>query len=171
MSQEEKKTGDYSGGINFGNISSGQNTDVNLTNVAGGSQSSNNQVITINAAEGAIVATGGSTITVPADFGQQLADWKKQMAVEVNKVSNLDEDDKEDLMDALNKIEKEANKQADQVRQGSEADPQRLERLMNNVGAVSPDLLNVAIQTITTPLGGLGISAQQAGGLAQFVKQ
>ncbi len=171
MSQDDKKAGDYSGGINFGNLSGGQNTSVNMTNVAGGSQSSNNQVITINAAEGAMVATGGSTISVPADFGQQLADWKKQMAAEVNKVSRLDEDDKEDLLDALNKIEKEANKQADQVRQGSEADPQRLERLMNNVGSVSPDLLQVAMQTIATPLGGLGIATQQAGGLAQFVKK
>ena len=161
MSQDEKKSGDYSGGINFGNFSG--NANVNLTNVAGGSQISN-----INAAEGAIVATGGSTISVPADFGQQLADWKKQMAAEVAKLTDLGEDDKEDLMDTLNKIEKEATKQADQVKQGQTADPQRLERLMNSVGGLAPQMLGTAVQSIATPLGGLGIAAQQAGGLAQF---
>ena len=164
MSQDEKKSG--SGGISFGNISSGQSTNVNLTNVAGG-----DQVTTVNAAEGAMVATGGSTISVPADFGQQLADWKKQMAAEVAKLTDLGEDDKEDLMDTLNKIEKEANKQADQVKQGQTADPQRLERLMNSVGGLAPQMLGTAIQSITTPLGGLGISAQQAGGLAQFTQK
>ena len=109
MSQNEKSDG-FSGGISFGNISSGQNSNVNMTNVAGG-----DQITTINAAEGAIVATGGSTIAVPADFGQLLADWKKQMAEEVAKLDQLDEDDKEDLLEALAKIEKEANKQTDQV--------------------------------------------------------
>ena len=165
MSQNEKSSGS-SGGINFGNISSGQSTNVNMTNVAGG-----DQVTTVNAAEGAIVATGGSTISVPADFGQQLADWKKQMAAEVARLDQLDEDDKEDLFDALAKIEKEANKQADQVKQGQEADPQRLERLMNSVGGLAPQMLGTAIQSIATPLGGLGISAQQAGGLAQFARK
>lgn len=128
-------------------------------------------ITTINAAEGAIVATGGSTISVPADFGQQLANWKKQMAAEVAKLPNLDEDDKEDLLDTLNKIEKEATKQADQVKQGQTADPQRLERLMNSVGGLAPQMLGTAIQSIATPLGGLGIAAQQSGGLAQFVKK
>lgn len=165
MSQNEKSAGS-SGGISFGNISSGQNTNVNMTNVAGGDQTT-----TINAAEGTIVATGGSTISVPADFGQQLADWKKQMAEEVTKLDQLDEDDKEDLLDALAKIEKEANKQADQVKQGNEADPQRLERLMNSVGGLAPQMLGTAIQSIATPLGGLGFTVQQAGGLAQFTRQ
>lgn len=171
MSQDEKKSGDYSGGVNFGNISAGKDSHMHLSNVAGGSQNSNNQVITINAAEGAMVATGGSAISVPADFGQQLADWKKQMAEEVAKLDQLDEDDKEDLLDALAKLEKEANKQADQVKQGNEADPQRLERLMNSVGGLAPQMLGTAIQSIATPLGGLGITAQQAGGLAQFARK
>lgn len=164
MSQDEKRSS--SGGINFGNFSSAQNTNVNLTNVAGG-----DQITTVNAAEGAMVATGGSTISVPADFGQQLADWKKQMAAEVAKLTDLGEDDKEDLLDTLNKIEKEATKQADQVKQGQTADPQRLERLMNSVGGLAPQMLGTAVQSIATPLGGLGIAAQQAGGLAQFTKK
>lgn len=162
MSQEEKQT---SGGISFGNISAGGNANVNLTNVAGG-----DQVTTIHAAEGAMVATGGSTISVPADFGEQLAKWKDEMAAEVAKLPDLDNDDKDDLLEALNKIEKEANKQADRVSQGDEADPQRLERLMNSVGGIAPQLMDVAVRSLTTPLGGLGIATQQASGLAQFVK-
>lgn len=152
MSQEEKQS---SGGISFGNISAGGNANVNLTNVAGG-----DQITTIHAAEGAMVAAGGSTISVPADFGEQLAKWKAEMAAEVAKLPDVDEDDKDDLLDALAKIEKEATKQADRVKQGDEAEPQRLERLMNGVGGISPQIFDVAVRSLSTPLGGLGIATQ-----------
>jgi hypothetical protein len=63
---------------------------------------------------------------------------------------------KTDLKDNVAKV-------ADEVSKGEQADSGRLERLLNVILSIAPDIFDVAIATLANPLAGLGLVAKKIG--------
>ena len=69
--------------------------------------------------------------------------------------------DKADLKENVAKV-------ADEVSKGKQADPGRLERLLNVILSLAPDIFDVAITTLANPLAGLGLVAKKIGERAKL---
>jgi hypothetical protein len=109
-----------------------------------------------------IQAGAGSTVTVGADplayanFLKEITDWETRMKEKVGALSNLSEEDRKELKQKLSQVKMEAIK-------GQQADPGRLEKLVNTLGALAPDMFEVAVTTLASPLGGIGLALKKIG--------
>lgn len=99
-----------------------------------------------------------------ADFAPELKTWQETMEKRIEAVEGLLPADKSDLKDSVAKV-------AEEVSKGKEADTGRLERLLNAIGSLAPDILDVAIATIASPLAGLGLVAKKIGDKAKLLQQ
>lgn len=87
--------------------------------------------------------------------------WRKDMEQKIESAPHLQPADKADLKDSVAKISAEASK-------GAKADPGRLERLINTLSAMAPDIFDVAITTLTNPLQGIGLALKKIGDRAKL---
>lgn len=103
--------------------------------------------------------TYGNNITM-GDVGEgaaaALAQWQAQMETKIEADPNLSTDDKQDLKDLIAKIQTEAGK-------GEQADSNRLEKLINTLAVMGPDIFEVAIATLANPFSGIGIVLKKIG--------
>ncbi|MEK7277268.1 MAG: TIR domain-containing protein [Chloroflexota bacterium] len=118
----------------------------------------------INAGGGSVVNLGNIKGNVsandPAMLIAALATWQAQLEAKVALQPMLSADDKKDAKEQIAKIKDEAAK-------GEKADAGRLERLINALGDMAPDILDVAIATLANPLAGIGLVARKIGDKAK----
>jgi hypothetical protein len=57
---------------------------------------------------------------------------------------------------------------AEQASKGQQADSGRLERLLNVILSIAPDIFEVAVATLANPLAGLGLVAKKIGERAKL---
>ncbi|MFN8382983.1 MAG: hypothetical protein U0V02_13630 [Anaerolineales bacterium] len=91
--------------------------------------------------------------TVHEDFSKSIFIWEKQLSDEVAKL-NLSPDEKADLFKQLEQIKSA-------LIQDKGKNPARLEKLVNMLAVMSPDIFDVAITTLASPLAGIGLTLRK----------
>ena len=128
---------------------------------------SGGDVITVNnkGNNSAIAAGRGSKAVISrVDTVPELKKWRKAMEKRIDANRNLLPADKIDLKENVAKV-------AEEVSKGEKADPGRVERLLNTIGSLAPDIFDVAIATLANPLAGLGLVAKKIGEKAKLIQQ
>lgn len=102
----------------------------------------------INKATGVAIGHGAqATVTQAGGAGDEIA---KAFAIVLRKVEAMpDGPSKDDAKDAVNKLEAEARK-------GKQADEGRVRRLFTFLVEASPDVWEVAVNTLVNPIMGVG---------------
>jgi hypothetical protein len=124
-------------------------------------------VITVNnrGSNSAIAAgRGAKAVVSQAATASELKKWRKDMEKWIDAKKDLLPADKTDLKDNVGKV-------ADEVSKGRQADSGRLERLLNVILSIAPDIFDVAIATLANPLAGLGLVAKKIGEKAKLERQ
>ncbi len=120
-------------------------------------------VITVdNSGDHSAIAAGrGATaILSSTDLSPELKKWSEEMEKIIDAKRDLLPEDKTDLKQNVAKM-------TDEISKGKKADAGRLERLLNGIGSMAPDILEVAITTLLNPLAGLGLVAKKIGDRAK----
>lgn len=122
-----------------------------------------------NVSSGGVVNVGDENSLVGSDtraanLAASLAEWQAEMEVEIDALPHLLEADKVDLKDTVAKIKTEAVK-------AEEVDPSRLERLLNSIAAMAPEIFEVAVTTLASPLQGIGLVMKKIGDKAKLERQ
>jgi hypothetical protein len=122
-----------------------------------------------NVSDGALVAVGDDNILSPPDrdsldLAMLLAEWQTNMEAKIDALTGVLAEDKEDLRDTIVKIKTEAAK-------AEQADPCRLERLLNSIAVMGPDIFEVAVTTLISPLKGIGLVLKKIGDKARLERQ
>jgi hypothetical protein len=121
--------------------------------------------ITSSGDHNAVAAGRGATASVThieaGSAAQVFETWRKEMDKKIDVVPNLQLPDKTDLKDATAKISVEAAK-------GPKADIDRLERLINTLNIMAPDIFEVAIATLVNPMAGIGLVLKKVGDRAKL---
>lgn len=112
-----------------------------------------------------VVATRGSNATVSISRAAQddWKAWREQMEGEIKALKELPAEDQTMLTQNVEQVVKEAEK-------GEEADPSRIERLLNTISAMAPDILDVVVATIGNPLAGIGLAIKKIGEKAKITR-
>ncbi len=120
-------------------------------------------VITVqNVGAGAAVAAGRhAQASVKVTTPKSLDDWAAQVHKKIDALPNVSSGEKQDIKQQVDKIKEESRK-------GSQAETGRLERLLNGLSAMAPDIFDVAITTLANPLAGLGLVAKKVGERAKI---
>ena len=106
----------------------------------------------------------GRDITIQAqssNLESTLAEWKSRMEAWIDSQATLSQDEQKDLKEQVAKIETEAAK-------GDQADASRLERLINTLAVIGPDIFEVAVTTLANPLAGIGLVLKKIGDRAKL---
>ncbi len=110
--------------------------------------------------DGSSVSVGGDLVgrdkITYADAGaaEALAQWRAEMNARIEADAHLSSDEKKDVRAQVAKIEQEAAK-------GPHADAGRLEKLINTLAVMGPDIFEVAIATLINPLAGIGLTLKK----------
>ncbi|MGZ9234566.1 MAG: hypothetical protein ACXW4E_03505 [Anaerolineales bacterium] len=99
---------------------------------------------------------GVKAVIPQAATASELKKWRKNMEKWIDAKKDLLPNDKTDLKGNVAKV-------ADEVSKGKQADSGRLERLLNVILSLAPDIFDVAIATLANPLAGLGLVAKKIG--------
>lgn len=131
---------------------------VNISDISGGSISIGNIAADVSA--GGDIVAGDKTEVVEAKTTDQdspeailtaaLADWQQQLEAKITALSELDDDEKEELKEKAAKVEKEVVK-------GEQANAGKIERLLNTMSSMAPDILEVTAKTLQNPFAGVGL--------------
>ena len=103
-----------------------------------------------------VTQTSGSS-----DLAALLAQWQTQMETRIDARPNTSADEKQDLKEQVGKIQTEAAK-------GDQADPSRLEKLINTLAVMGSDIFDVAVTTLANPLAGVGLVLKKIGDRAKL---
>ncbi len=95
------------------------------------------------------------------DLQAVLAEWRSQVHSKIDAQPQLSDDEKGDLKTQVDKIQNEAAK-------GKQADPGRLEKLINTLSVMAPDIFEVAVATLANPLAGIGLVVKKIGDKAKL---
>jgi len=101
-------------------------------------------------------ARGVKAVSSQAATISQLKKWRKDMEEWIDAQKDLMPAAKTELKDNVAKV-------ADEVSKGKQADSGRLERVLNVILSIAPDVFDVAIATLANPLAGLGLVAKKIG--------
>jgi hypothetical protein len=107
---------------------------------------------------------GAKAVIPQAATASELKKWRKNMEKWIDAKKDLLPDDKTDLKENVARV-------ADEVSKGRQADSGRLERLLNVILSLAPDIFDVAIATLANPLAGLGLVAKKIGERAKLQRQ
>lgn len=102
--------------------------------------------------ENSLVGTEAKTAYLAAF----LIEWQAEMITKIDALPHLLEADKADVKETIAKIKTEAAK-------AEKVDPGRLERLLNSLAAMAPEIFEVAIATLVSPLHGIGLVMKKIG--------
>lgn len=151
----ERKTKRQGAGvyISGGSVSAGGD-------IVGGDKVTHGDNVTIgDVSQGAAVATGrgaSANVIQPSDIAAAMKQWKSDIETKIDVQPDLSAEDRKDLKEHVAKIQTEAAK-------GKEADPGRLEKLINTLGVMGPDIFEVSVTTLANPLGGIGLVLKKIG--------
>lgn len=118
-----------------------------------------------NVGAGAAVAAGRNA-KASVDSNETLSSivkWMAQINKKIDLLPNVSEAEKEDLKQQVEKISHEAQK-------GSKAEAGRLEKLINALSVMAPDIFDVVITTFANPLTGIGVVIKKIGDKAKIIK-
>ena len=109
------------------------------------------------------VAIGrGARATVQSGIGsKELAELFSSIYQKIESRSPDPLAEKEEITDQVKRIESE-------VAKGEKAQPEKVERWLRNLAAMAPDILDVTLATITSPLAGISMAIRL---IAQKVKK
>ncbi len=126
-------------------------------------RSTSGDVITVqNVGAGAAVAAGRQAkASVSAGSLRALEDWAAQLKKQVDAMPGASPAEKADIKQQVDKVKEEGQK-------GARADTGRIERLLNGLAAMAPDIFEVAIATLASPLAGFGLVAKKIGDRAKL---
>ncbi len=96
-----------------------------------------------------------------AALAQALAQWRDAMNAKIDAHPSMSAADKQDAKDQVGKIQEEAAK-------APHVDPSRLEKLINTLAVMAPDIFDVAVATLVNPLAGIGLALHKIGDRAQL---
>jgi len=116
-----------------------------------------------NVGAGAAVAAGrGAKASVISNESlSAIVEWMTQINKEVDSLPDISQAEKEDLKQQVEKIGDEAQK-------GSKAEVGRLEKLINTLNVMAPDIFDVVIATLANPLVGIGLVIKKIGDKAKL---
>lgn len=138
------------GGFNLSNVSGSTITIGNISaNVNAGGDIVAGDKITTNTTSGAV-----DPADVHAQLAAALAQWRQELEAQIAALSDLDDDEKAELKEKADKVQQEAAK-------GEAANPGKLERLINSMSAMAPDILEVTATTLQNPFAGMGLVLQK----------
>ena len=103
------------------------------------------------------------TQSAKTDFVQAIIVWKEEMDRAVDQTS-LPPEEKADLKKQVEVIESA-------LAEGAEKNPTRLEKLLNTLAVMSPDIFDVALATLANPLAGIGLTLRKISDKAKIEKQ
>ena len=92
------------------------------------------------------------------------SEWRVQMGTWIDTRPNLSADDQQDLKEQIGKIQTEAAK-------GEQMDSSRLEKLINMLSVIAPDVFEVAVTTLANPLAGIGLALKKIGNRASLERK
>jgi len=116
---------------------------------------------------GAAVAAGrgaSAQVASSSDLAALLTQWRAQIEAKIDAQPDLSAEDKKDLKEQVVKIETEAAK-------GEQVEPSRLEKLINTLSVMGPDIFDVAVTTLANPLSGIGLVLKKIGDRAKLERQ
>jgi hypothetical protein len=121
-------------------------------------------VITVRKRDNNSATTAGrrsKAVVSQAETASKLKKWRKNMEKWIDAQKDLPPADKTELKGNIGKV-------ADEVSKGKQVDAGRLERLLNVILSIAPDVFDVAITTLANPLAGLGLVAKKIGERAKL---
>lgn len=127
-------------------------------------EKSSGDVISIqNVGPSAAVAAGRSAKAsiVNNEPLSSIIGWMAQINKKIDLLSNISQAEKEDLKQQVEKI-------GDEVQKGSKVELGRLEKLINTLSIIAPDIFDVVIATLTNPLAGIGLVIKKIGDKAKL---
>ena len=107
---------------------------------------------------------GAQAFVQQGSGSSELERWRKEMEGKINALRDLPPEDKSTLNQQVGQIAREAEK-------GPEADPRRIERLLNTIAVMAPDIFDVAVTTVINPLAGIGLVVKKIGEQAKVQKR
>jgi hypothetical protein len=120
--------------------------------------------INIKGNQNAVATHGGkATVSISQAAQDDWKAWREKMEREIQALKELPKEDQAMLAQNVEQVVKEAEK-------GEKADPSRIERLLNTISAMAPDILDVIVTTIGNPLAGIGLVIKKIGEKAKVTK-
>jgi hypothetical protein len=120
--------------------------------------------INVTGNQNAVATHGGkATVSISQAAQDEWKAWREQMESEIKALKELPAEDQTMLTQNVEQVVKEAEK-------GEEADPSRIERLLNTISAMAPDILDVAVATLGNPLAGIGLAIKKIGEKAKVTR-
>jgi hypothetical protein len=79
-----------------------------------------------------------------------LAQWQAEIEARLDALTELQADEKDEIRDKIRKVQAEAGK-------GQAADPNKIERLINTMAVMAPDIIEVTVALLQNPFAGVGL--------------
>lgn len=115
---------------------------------------SNIRVGNLTGNTGVAIGAGAQAHVTQGVSGDQLAQVFASVYQQIESRPDDPDVDKEELTDTIQKVEAEAGK-------GEQANPKKIERWLSGLADVAPDVLDIAIASLTSPLAGASIAVQK----------
>lgn len=155
------------GSVNLGNVATGNVTgEMTGGDETGGDKTGGDKIGGDKVGRDKIVGSvvGGSQEQSMAELQAALARWQKEIEARVEAAPALDEDEKEN-------IKKSAAKVAEEAQKGPEANPGKLERWLNTMAIMAPDILDVTAATLQNPFKGVGLVLEKISDRVKLERQ
>lgn len=114
---------------------------------------------------GAAVAAGrgAKASVISQESLSVIVEWMNQINKKIDSLPNVSQAEKEDIKQQVEKIGDEAQK-------GSKAEIGRLEKLINSLNVMIPDIFDVITATLANPLAGIGLVIKKIGDKVKLEK-
>lgn len=96
---------------------------------------------------------------VASTFEQEVNNWRVQIEHVIDS-ANLPADEKSDVKKQVDTIQ-------EAILSDKEKNPSRLEKLINTIAVMSPDIFDVIVSTLANPLAGIGLVLKKIGDKAK----
>ena len=89
-----------------------------------------------------------------AELVRAISEWQSLVNNRIDALMQMSKEDKNDIKEQVSKIKDEALKQ-------NVSNPARLEKLINILAAMGPDIFDVVVTTLSNPLAGIGLTIKK----------
>lgn len=100
----------------------------------------------------------------PSGAATPWAEWRDRMGDWIDERASYSSSEKQDLKDQIGKIQAECER-------GTALDASRVEKLLNTLAVVGPDVFEVAMATLANPLAGIGVALRKIGDRARLERK
>ena len=121
--------------------------------------------ITIKGNQNAVATQGGRANVIHSGGTSSVFQaWNERMEREIEQFEGLPEEDKALLIQNVEQIAREAER-------GEKADPKRIERLLNTLSVMAPEIFDVALTTLTDLFVGIRLVIKRVGDKASVMQK